>query len=270
MTTTMERPVSVAELKRAWRALQTGDVQHQQPYAGQLGPKDTWRPPVGRVIPVLGCGGGVGASTAALALAEATDGRCRLIDCAPPEASGLAGASIAELGEIASAWRSGTREHVLIERTTVSALTPSDVPAPQDSDRVHEASIVDVAWPVEAVLARPCWLRELIAGAEAIVLATTATVPGLRRLENTLALLADQGDVSQAVSAIVGPRTSRWPKPVRHCLGTRTRALEATGRVVAMPYDRSLAISGPDTSPLPTPLIAAARSVLELLPATSP
>ncbi len=266
-TRTADRPVTVAELKRAWRALQS-DRPNEQAYAAGLAPTASWRPPRGQVISVVGCGGGVGASTTALALAQATDDPCRLIECAPPAASGLAGASTAELGDTGHGWRRGTRDHVLIERPSLGALTPGDLPIPPESDL--NLSIVDVARPAEAVLATECWLRELLVSGEPLLLVTTATMPGLRRLETTLTLLADHRDVSHCVVAVLGPRLARWPRPVRHSTGPRTNALEQSGRIVPIPCDRRLAITGPDTAPLPSAVVAAATTALSLLPATNP
>ncbi|MDC5698077.1 hypothetical protein OO014_12480 [Intrasporangium calvum] len=263
-TRTPDRPVTVAELKRAWRSLQSGST-NDQAYAAGPARAVAWRPPRGRLITVLGCGGGVGASTTALALTEATGARCRLIECAPPAASGLAGASTAELGDSGGGWRRGSRDHVLIDRTSRSALTPGDLPIPPESD--VDLSIVDVARPAEAVLATECWLRELLVSGEPLLLVTTATMPGLRRLETTLALLADHRDVSHCVVAVLGPRLARWPRPVRHSTGPRTNALEETGRLVAIPCDRRLAVTGPDTAPLPSAVVAAAAATaLELMP----
>jgi len=269
MTTTTARPVSVAELKHAWRALQASPALDERPYAAGLARADTWPPVGGRVIPVVGCGGGVGASTLALALAEVAGAPCRLIDCAPPAASALAGASTAELGDTGSGWRLGQRDDVLIERVTGSALTPSDVPAPRGSEVQLTLTVVDVAWPLEAVLAHASWLRELLVGAEPVVLATTATLPGMRRLETTLAVLAQHRDVSQTVVAVLGPRLQRWPKPVRHSMGPSARSLQAAGRLVAMPFERRLASTGPDPAPLPAPVLAAAARVNELLPTST-
>lgn len=266
-TRTADRPVTVAELKRAWRSLQS-DSPHEQAYAAGLAPTVTRWPQRGRVIAVVGCGGGVGASTTALALADATDARCRLIECAPPAASGLAGASSAELGDTGDGWRRGTRDHVLIERTSHGALTPGDLPIPPESE--VDISVVDFGWAAEAVLARECWLGELLVSGEPLLLVTTATVPGLRRLETTLTLVADHRDVSHCVVAVLGPRLARWPGPVRHSTGPRTSALEETGRLVAIPGDRRLAITGPDMAPLPSAVVAAAATALELLLAANP
>jgi hypothetical protein len=267
LTRTTDRPVTVAELKRAWRALQS-DRTVEQAYAAGPAPAVRWRPQRGRVLTVLGCGGGVGASTTALALAQATGGPCRLIECAPPAASGLAGASTAELGDTGTGWRRGARDHVLIDRASHGALTPVDLPIPAESDL--EMSIVDVAWPAEYVLTTECWLRELLISGEPLLLVATATVPGLRRLETTLALLAEHRDVSSALVAVPGPRLARWPGPVRHSTGPRTNALVETGRILPIPCDRRLAITGPDTAPLPASVVAAATTALDLLATANP
>ena len=266
-TRTADRPVTVAELKRAWQALQS-DRPYAQAYAAGRAPAVAWRPQRSRVITVLGCGGGVGASTTALALAEATEAPCGLIECAPPAASGLAGASTAELGDTGDGWRRGTRDHVLIERTSHSALTPVDLPIPPESE--VDISVVDFGWAAEAVLATDCWLREVLVGGDPLLLVATATVPGLRRLETTLATLADHRDVSSAVVAVLGPRLARWPGAVRHSTGPRTNALEEAGRLVAIPCDRRLAVTGPATAPLPSAVVAAAAAALSLLPAANP
>ena len=65
--------------------------------------------------------------------------------------------------------------------------------------------------PAEVALATECWLRGLLVSGEPLLLVTTATVPGLRRLETTLTLLADHRDVSHCVVAILGPRLLAAP-----------------------------------------------------------
>ncbi len=273
------RQVTVAELQRAWRAVQAGDFLPNAPYAAHPAPGASLPSLGGWVIPVLGCAGGVGASTTALALATATDAPCRLIEAAPASASGLAGASTAELG-VHGAWQRGRRGPVLIDRTTQTATTVTDIPAPAPADEHREDSedrgdgggggevtLVDVAWPVEAMLARPSWLRETLTAAETVVLVAAATTPGLRRLEAVLTLLPTDQVNGGLVAAVVGPRLARWPGPLRHSTGPRTEDLLDAGRVVALPHDRHLAITGVDTTPLPAALVAAAGRVLDLLPA---
>lgn len=265
------RQVTVAELQRAWRAVQAGDFLPNGPYAADLGPGASLPSLGGWVIPVLGCAGGVGASTTALALATAADAPCRLIECAPVSASGLAGASTAELG-VHGAWRCGRRGPVLIDRTTQTAATVTDVSAPTDAGedgKAGEVTLVDVAWPAEAVLARPSWLRETLTAAETVVVVAAATTPGLRRLEAVLTALPTGQGSGGPVAAVVGPRLARWPGPLCHSTGPRTQDLLRAGRVVALPRDRRLALTGIDTTPLPAALVAAAGRVLDLLPAPS-
>lgn len=261
-----QRQVAVAELKRAWRAVQDGAFHDQQPYAAQPGPPEALLSAGGRVIPVLGCGGGVGASTTALALALATDAPCRLIDAAAPAASGLAGASTAELGERVPGWTHGTREQAFIERATEHARAAGTVPVPQSGDDDFDAIVIDLARSPETLLGRASWLRDIVLGGDGLVLVAAATVPGMRRLESSLTLLAQHRDPSRTVAAVLGPRPSRWPPPIRHGLGPQARRLEQQGRVVALPFDRRLAVAGVDTTPLPAPLLAAAAQVLDLLP----
>ena len=65
---------------------------------------------------------------------------------------------------------------------------------------------------------------------------------------------------------MIGPKPKKWPRPVGYSAGPLTRALEAAGRLVDVPQDRALAISGLDATPLPTPLLEAASTLLRLLP----
>lgn len=263
-----QRQVSVAELQRAWRAIQAGAFQNPPPYAAGPGLAASLRPAGGRLIPVLGCGGGVGASTTSLALALAVDGPCRLVDAAAPPVSGLAGASTAELGAHTPGWSRGTRDQVVIDRPTGTLGAPAEIPAPPPGDRDDAATIVDLARPPETLLEAPSWQQDVALGGDPLVLVTSATLPGLRRLESTLTLLAAHCDTIRVVAVVLGPRRSRWPGPVRHGLGPRAAGLERAGRVVTFPADRRLAVTGLDTSPLPAPLLTAAATVLHLLAAT--
>lgn len=266
-----QRQVTVAELQRAWRAVQDGAFQdHHTPYAAQPGLAASLRPAGGRLIPVLGCAGGAGASTTSLALALAVDAPCRLVDTAAPSMSGLAGASTAEHGQHTPGWSRGTRDQVVIDRPTGPAGTRGGVPAPAPAGRDDAATVVDLARPPENLLQAPSWQRDVALGGDPLVLVTPATVPGLRRLESTLSVLTGHCDVGRAVAVVVGPRRSRWPGPVRHGLGPHSTDLERAGRVVAFPCDRRLAVTGLDTSPLPAPLLTAAAAVLHLLPVPRP
>ena len=332
--------VPLEELRRAWAALQAGryrtgastshSTAHQpvtiapetgvtteetanasmsQPQRIQTAP---WGPaPDERLLPVIGCGGSVGASTFALALAVtyaartrtagaatgrsqgrtvmdgASTGRgcavVRVVDCGSLTGSGLAAASTFELGRHPSGWRRGTRGDVLLERADGHVTGPDAVPAPcpwpapttAPVDDGGRLTVLDVGWDLERVLHHPSWISSGLLAAPHVVLVTTATVPGLRRLEVCLDLFGDTshstdaeapvGSPPTATAVVLGPSRRRWPRAVAHGLGTRTRALDREGRITVAPYDRRLAVSGPDPAPLPAPLMDAATCLLDQL-----
>jgi hypothetical protein len=92
-----------------------------------------------------------------------------------------------------------------------------------------------------------------------IVVACRATIPGVRLTEQLLNRL---NDATVAV-AMLGGR--RWPGEVTSSCGPRLSALRAAGRVVAVPIDGHLAITGPTHLPLPKAVFAAGRALLGLL-----
>jgi hypothetical protein len=262
--------VSVDELKRAWNAVQAGrfrtgtgatrDLRElASPSAGKA-----WEPGPGeQVVPVIGCAGSCGASTVSLALAGAAAMPARVVECSTAGASGLAAASTAELGLHESGWTRGTRDGILLERAGNVLVSIQEVPTPSVPDRPIALTVLDIGWEIGQVLATPGWLGGQVRGADLVVLATTATVPGLRRLEGALDLLAG----TSTCAAVIGPRPKKWPRPVACSAGPRTRALETAGRLVDVPEYRALAITGLDTTPLPASLLAAAATLLRLLPA---
>lgn len=262
-TTMGQRGISVAELQRAWAALQAGDFHGQpgtQP-AQRPAPVSTWSPRPGeRVLPVVGCGGSSGASTVAMALATAFQRPARVVECSSVTASGLTSASTAELGQDPSGWTQGTRARVLLERTGQVLLTAAQVPPPSTVKTEVELTVLDVAWDLGHVLATPCWVAAQVLGAEAVVLVTAATVPGMRRLEGAVEMLAG----TACVGAVVGPRRRRWPPAVWQCAGPLTRALDTAGHLQEVPRDKALAVSGLDPCPLPAALLAAATTLLRL------
>jgi hypothetical protein len=262
--------VSVDELKRAWIAVAAGqfragtgrsrDLREPASLAASKG----WEPGKGeRVLPVIGCAGSCGASTIALALAGSASQSARVVECSSVTASGLAAASTAELGLHESSWTRGTRDGVLLERASEVLLSIKEVPMPSAPDRLIDLTVLDVGWEIGQVLLTPAWLGEQVRSADLLVLVTTATVPGLRRLECALDLLAG----TNTCAAVIGPKPKKWPRPVGHSAGPLTRALEAAGRLVDVPEDRALAIAGLDATPLPTPVLDAAATLLRLLPA---
>lgn len=271
-STTHSRPVdpplvSVGDLQRAWRAVKAGhfgNPSKQMPALVRAEPAvASWTPRPGeRVIPVVGSAGSCGATTLALALAEVAEGRARVVECSGSVAtSGLAAASNAELGLHVSGWLQGSRGRVILERASDMPAGPADIPVPSAGDEPVNVTVLDVAWELGRLLvAGPCWLAGQVTAANPVVVVATCTVPGLRRLESTLALLP----ATPTIAAVMGPPPKRWPKAARHSLGPLTRTLEGTGRLVCVPVNRRLAVTGLDPTPLPDSLLHAAENLAQL------
>ncbi|WP_344252351.1 hypothetical protein [Terrabacter carboxydivorans] len=228
--------------------------------AGTSTPDVGWEP-VEPVLPVIGCHGGAGATTVALAVATAA-GDARVIEYATATASGLAAAASAELGHTSS-WSQGRRDRVLLERITANVTGPQDVPLPTAPTQPVGLSVLDVSWELSQLLAGSSWLAEQVRGAPTVIAVTSASVPGLRRLEGALALLDDH-EVADVVAGVVGPRRARWPRGVAASVGSRTRELDRCGRLVEVPPDAGLAARGLDSQPLPPALLSAAATLLWL------
>jgi hypothetical protein len=262
--------VSVNELKAAWNAVQAGWFRTgtgatrglREPASPPTG--NQWEPGQGeQVLPVIGCAGSCGASTISLALAGAAAMPARVVECSSVTASGLAAASTAELGLHESGWTRGTRDGVLLERASNVLVSIQEVPTPSVPDRPIAMTVLDIGWEIGQVLTTPAWLGEQVRSADLVVLVTTATVPGLRRLESALDLLAG----TSTCAAVLGPKPKKWPRPVGYSAGPRTRAHAAAGRLIDVPENRALTIAGLDATPLPASLLAAAATLLRLLPA---
>jgi hypothetical protein len=263
------RPVAVDELKRAWHAVSSGEFR-TGPGAGK-GPRGcgaaaeaTWSPAAGEhTIAVLGCAGSVGASTIALATGLTATSPVRVVECCSVTASGLAAASTAELGLHPTDWRQGKRDHVLLERASEVLAGVDEVPLPTETEHEHQLTILDVGWEAGQLLATDCWLAEAVRTADQVVLVTTATIPGMRRLGVAIDLLSTHWQPEQIALAIRGPRRKKWPRGLEHAGGpTVRRALDAD-RCLEIPEDRELAVNGLDSRPVPAPLISAARQLLE-------
>ena len=261
--------MSVDELKAAWIAVQAGRFRtgtgatRDLPESAAHPAGKAWEPGPGeRVLPVIGCAGSCGATTISLALAGAAALPARVVECSSVTASGLAAASTAELGLHGSGWTRGTRDGVLLEGAGNVLVSIQEVPTPSVPERDIGLTVLDIGWEIGQVAATPAWLGEQVRGADLAVLVTTATVPGLRRLESALDLLAG----TSTCAAVIGPRPKKWPRPVACSAGPRTRVLEAAGRLIDVPEDRALAIKGLDTTPLPASLLQAAATLLLLLP----
>jgi hypothetical protein len=269
VTITTAPPVTVAELQAALRAVWAGEFRRNgrmttRPRAAD---RESGASLTGRVVLVVGCHGGAGASTVALAVAEAAaeqPGRsARLLDCASPERSGLLTAVDAELGVDGSGWRAGRRAQLPIDRVLEPLGSATEVPAPRHEPMGQvEVTVVDSGWGALEVLTGDSWLGK-VAESAAIILVARATIPALRQLEQALATCP--GD---PVVVVHGPR--RWARSVRATAGRLLKAAMAAGRVVTVPSDRHLAVTGITSAPLPKAVAKVGRQIFARVLAADP
>lgn len=259
-------PVGVAELQRAWQALEAGQFRSAPhgpprglPHEPQ-GDHDEWNPGH-RVLPVLGAHGSSGATTTAVALATAAARPARVVEAASLTATGLAACATAEMGDTHQGWLRGTRGAVVLEHNNTVIAAAGEVPQPVHDTQVG-LTVLDVGWEPGALYGTRGWVSSAVFGAPQIVLASTATVPGMRRLEGALHLLSPEAEVAVAV---LGPRRSKWSREVTHSMGERTRALAGLQALIEVPRDPGLAVRGLDNSPLPAGVLAAAGHILHRL-----
>ncbi|KAB7740349.1 hypothetical protein GA707_19540 [Nostocoides sp. F2B08] len=266
MTAVATRPVvGVDELRRAWRAVQDGQFRahHREPVPARPSRSQkavSWSP-TGPVLPVLGCLGQAGASAMALALATAV-GPARVVECCSATSSGLGTAVTAELGHTPTGWRLGRRDHVSIVRAAGVHLSLAEVPTPDEPtdhpvDTESSLTVLDVGWDLGHVLATPGWVEQQITGAEWVVLVTTPTVPGVRRLEVAASLLGPH----RCVAVVVGA-SRRWRPSSSVAAGPSVHALESTQQLLQIPRQRYLAQDGITAAPLPPALLRAAAGIL--------
>ena len=104
------------------------------------------------------------------------------------------------------------------------------MPLPTDPGRPVAVTILDCGWDLDHLLVGG-WLAELVTAAPAVVVAASATVPGLRRLEVTLETLA----ADRVHVGVLGPRRKKWGMPVEGSLGPATRSLDALDGLVEIP-----------------------------------
>lgn len=264
---TATRAVSVAELRRAWQAVQDGQFRGRLPASRPAGAgrpagvsDAAWHPATGEELcVVLGCTSQVGASTVALAIAHAAQGGTRLVECAPLRASGLVTACDAELGLDPSGWLRGSRDGLTIQRRSDTAHHPGRGPTPPATGSplttVLDAGAV---WPV---VEAGDWLAGVVRAASRLVVVARLSVPGLRRLEGCLERLG----ADRVVAAVVGPARGWWPRGVGCTVGALTGRVIEEGRLVCVPWDRRLALHGLTAQMLPWPVAAAGRELLELM-----
>jgi hypothetical protein len=261
-------PVTVTELQAALRAAWAGEFAAGSMYwstpafSPQTGP--CWALS-GQVVMVVGCHGGAGASTVALAVAEAAgeSGRSvRLLDCASAERSGLLTAVDAELG-VEPGWRRGRRARLPIDRVAGVLASAADVPAPPDEPLGPvEVTVVDSGWGTTGVLSGGSGLAQ-VAESAAVVLVARATVPGFRQLEQAMALCCQD-----PVVAVQGP--TRQDRSVHATAGPLLLAAQAAGQVVSVPSNRRLASAGISSAPLPQGVLEAGRQLLARAADASP
>lgn len=280
------RPFALEEVQAAVRALQAGEFRGARPATRPTGPGThpaqpraagrlsartgddgaadaaDWTPQAGeRVLAVIGASGSSGASTVALAVALSAELPARVVECCSASASGLASATTAELGLHPAGWRQGRREQVLIERVCEVLAGVDEVPSPTPAEHTTQLTVLDVGWEVGQLTTTDSWVSDTVANAHQVLLVTTATVPGMRRLEGALELLVNHAgaDVTgRTWVAVVGPRRKKWPRGVEHAGGPHARRALNSGRLLEIPEDRGLSIHGLDSRPVPPALIAAA------------
>lgn len=260
--TEAHRSLAVAEVQQALRELRArrfphrveagGDDTVRRDHRGDKAPR-TGSDSVllGGWIAVRAAHAGAGASTVALAISDAaaaTGRSVHLIDNARPARSGLVAAASAELGcDDSEAWRRGLRSTVTIDRRA-SEAAPSGWPALSGDGA--GVTVVD--------LANDGYERSTAGSMKAVVVCRP-TVPGVRLAERLL----DQFGEQPVVVAAVGP--ARWPGEVTASAGPRLAALRLAGRVVPVPLDQHLQVTGLTDRPLPRSVVAAGRALLQLL-----
>ena len=245
----------------------TARLAHRAPAPGggsapdrpRPGAGSAWAPPgQGRVVSVVPAHAGCGASTVALALATAAGCPARVVECASAAASGLVAASTAELGVDDTGWARGRRDAVIVERVGDVIWSVGEVPPPGRS--AVEVTVLDVAWEAGQVVGAASWLADQVStDSGRVVLVASMTVPGMRRLEEALALLPD----ALVVVALAGPPPARrLARAVTGSTGPRTRHLDRGGRCVPVAWDPRLAVTGVDSAALPRALLTSARRLL--------
>jgi hypothetical protein len=209
-----------------------------------------------RWVGVVAAHAGAGASTVALAIADAAAAVGRithLIETAHPSRSGLVAAARAELGvDPGGGWRRGSRGRVILHRRADDEIPASWPALPGSQDGLV---VIDLGLPA------PDCVSRLGAGQRRTVVVYRPTVPGARLAEQLLNSIP-----GSVIAASVGP--GRWPARAAASTGPRLPALLASNAMVTVPTDRRLEITGPTSSALPKPVAAAGRSLLALIDAT--
>ncbi len=123
--------------------------------------------------------------------------------------------------------------------------------------------VVDAGWPLTTALLETRSAEAFVHDERSVVV-TRVSVPAVRQTERVLAAVGDE-----ALVAAVGP--ARWPRAVEASCGPRLAELRSRHRVVRVPIDRRLEITGLTGDRLPKSVAAAGRSLAALLvPAVAP
>jgi hypothetical protein len=266
MTATQARSgVSLEELQAAYEAARRGEFATIR--RGEFVP-DAARVEAEQVVAVFAAHAGAGASTVAVAVADALSERglpVRLVELCDPARSGLAAATNAELGEDGSGWRRGRRGAVTLDRLVERSRAVADVPAPRalEGGGASEVLVLDVGWPARDAYAVGGWLAAALQDA-AVLLVCRPTVPGIRQAEY---LAAEMASHSRCPILLAAVGRARWPGAVTASAGAELRAARAERRLVTVPANRRLEVDGLTADPLPNPIKAAGRALVAALPA---
>jgi HAMP domain-containing protein len=238
---------------RAWTSAVHSAVDGPMPVSGMA--------PLARV---RAANGGAGASTIALALADAADAlsvRVRVLDAAAPAWSGLLGATVTELAAVGG-WRRGRRgANVLIDRVEDPVQIPAEVPTPRAAEGV-DLTLLDAGWSMRELTAASvagAWLATAPARVE--VLVTRPQALALSQTEAALADLEEQLAADQVVVVVVG--ASRWSAREFAAAGRLLREAHQQDAVLFTPLLSAKTLPGLGPDPLPKQLAIPSRRLLE-------
>ncbi len=203
-----------------------------------------------KVVVVVGAHPWAGASTVALALADAAalgEQGVLLVDAAARKSSGLVGVTDRELGVGADGCSVGRRGAVEVRRAAVPGREPAQLMSPRSQDGVV---VVDAG----RCVSQPGSWQEL-ATRSLLVLVCRATIPGFRAAEVAL----NQFGRRDALLAAVG--SGRLSGVVQASAGLRVAEVRDHHRLVCFPHHGRLDVEGLDDRPLPKALLTSAGQV---------
>lgn len=252
---------TLQELRAAYRAVEAGAFRSTSVASRRVVVPAATKPSAqaGRLVLVAGCMGSAGTSTVALALATGL-GDARVVECCTVAASGLCGASGAELG-VVDGWLQGQRGAVLLQRRADRVSSVADLPLPAATSR--SVTVLDSSWDVDVLAADPGWLGNLCRLLPLVVLVTRASVPGLRRLDAATDVVG-----ADRVHAVVVGVGRRWPRPLEQAVSATVRDLRLHNQLSTVPTLPSLAVDGITPEPLPAAAVAAVADLVTVVKGT--